>query len=344
MARALAADIAERKRTEEALRESEDKYRSLYSNMSEGVAIHEIIYDDLGQAIDYRILDINPSFESLTGISKEQALSLKASELYGTGYSPYIEIYANVVDTGIPVLFETYFKSVDILEDLGMEAYKVSSPITVGFQALIAAMARKNKPLLMSVGYCTSAEIERAVKTVAKSGNKKLVLLYCLASYPTLLAQDVNLGFMKSLAKKFNCLVGFSDHTMSTAIPATAVAMGARVIEKHFTLSRKFKGPDHEFALEPKELAEMVKNIRDAEKIMGKKRKILPYEINMKKKVMMKLVASRNLAAGTVLKPGHIIFRRAPGGVEEYKIKKIIGKKLTKSVKAMTLISLTDIK
>ena len=113
MARALVADIGERRRTEEALRESEEKYRSLYSSMSEGVAIHEIVYDDQAQAIDYRILDINPSFENLTGISKEQGLGLKASEVYGTGYPPYIDIYAEVTDTGIPIQFETYFKAMD---------------------------------------------------------------------------------------------------------------------------------------------------------------------------------------------------------------------------------------
>ena len=113
MARALVADIGERTRAEEALRESEEKYRGLYSSMSEGVAIHEIVSDDLGKACDYTTLDVNPAYETLTGINKEQAVSLRASELYGTGYPPYLGIYAVVADTGIPVQFETYFKDID---------------------------------------------------------------------------------------------------------------------------------------------------------------------------------------------------------------------------------------
>lgn len=293
------------------------------------------------------------------GVDAIKFQSLKYDELYLPGSESLAELHKNIdlpesifiklsdyaKEKGLIFLScPTYFKSIDILENLGMEAYKVASPITVGFQSLVAAMAKKNKPIIMSTGYCNMVEIERAVKTVADSGNKKLVLLHCLASYPTLPTEDVNLGFMKILADKFNCLVGFSDHTMSTAIPAIAVAMGACVIEKHFTLSRKLKGPDHKFALEPSELIEMVKNIRDAEKIMGSKKVILPYEINMKKKVMMKLVASRNLEAGMILKPEHIIFRRALGGIEEYKINKILGKRINMPIKKMALINFKDIK
>ena len=225
-----------------------------------------------------------------------------------------------------------------------MSAYKVASPITIGFQSLIKAMAHKNKPIIMSTGYCTIPEISRAVETVAQSDNKQLLLLHCSASYPILSMENVNLSFMKFLERKYHCLVGFSDHTMSTFIPAIAVALGARVIEKHFTISRKLKGPDHKFALEPKELKEMVKNIRDAEKIMGNKKVIFPFESKMKKIVMMKLVVARDLSAGEVLASNDIIFRRSPGGIEEFELNKIIGKKLVRPLKKMTLINKKDIK
>lgn len=236
----------------------------------------------------------------------------------------------------------TYFRSIDILEGLGIVAFKIASPITIGFQSLIFAMALKNKPMIVSTGYCTISEIDRAVKSVVRGGNKKLILLHCSASYPISWAGDVSLGFIKILKKRYGCLVGFSDHTMSTSIPATAVALGAKIIEKHFTLSRKLSGPDHGFALEPKELSEMVRNIRDAEKITGQHKIISSSEKKMKKAVIMKLVAAENIASGAALKKEQLIFRRVQGGIEEYKIDDFIGRRVLKAIKKMSLIRETD--
>lgn len=236
----------------------------------------------------------------------------------------------------------TYFDSLLILKKLNMAAYKIASPITVGFTSLIAEAAKINKPLIISTGYCNLKEIDRALKVVSDSGNNQLILLHCVSSYPTS-AKNASLGFMDVLSKRYGCLVGYSDHTLSTSIPATAVALGARVIEKHFTLSRKDKGPDHAFALEPDELAAMVKNIRETEQALSVAHDISLFEKEMKKKVMMKLVAAADIPAGTVLGKKHIIFRRAPGGIEEFKINDVIGKKNKVLLKKMTLINLKDI-
>ncbi len=105
--------IAELEQGEEASRESVARYHSLYSAMSEGVCLHEIIYDGLGKAVDYRVLDINPSYELITGLSREEVIGIRASELYGTGKPPYIEIYAKAAATGLPASFETYFPPMD---------------------------------------------------------------------------------------------------------------------------------------------------------------------------------------------------------------------------------------
>lgn len=292
------------------------------------------------------------------GVDAVKFQSLKFGQLYLPGdkklenlhkkidlpESAFAELFDYTHKKGLIFLSSpTYFRSIDILEELGVKAYKVASPITVGFQSLILAMAKKNKAMIVSTGYCTLQEIDRAVKTVAESGNRKLVLLHCLASYPIFRAEDVNLGFMQILGKRYNCLVGFSDHTMSVSVPAVAVSMGAKVIEKHFTLSRKLDGPDHWFALEPKELFEMVKNIREAEKIIGDQKIILPSEKKMKKKIMMKLVAASDLSAGSVLKSENFIFRRAHGGIEEYKINRVLGKKIKKPIKKMELLTFSHI-
>ena len=239
----------------------------------------------------------------------------------------------------------TYFKAVDLLEKLNVPAYKVASPITVGYGSLLVKIAKTKKPLIVSSGYCTMREIDRAMRLVLKTGNKKIILLHCVSGYPTL-PHDVNLRFMKTLQKRYNCIVGFSDHTLSVSNPAVAAVLGARVIEKHYTLSRKLKGPDHRFALELDELAAMVKNIREAEQILGqgKNRKILPAEKKMKEIVMMKLVAARDIPAGTILKKEYIVFLRSPGGIEEFRVDKFIGRMVTKRIKKMTLIRAVNFK
>lgn len=233
----------------------------------------------------------------------------------------------------------TYFGSLKTLEDLGVVAHKIASPITVGFISLVRAMALTKKPLIVSSGYCTIPELDRAMNAIKKTGNDNVILLHCTSAYPTL-PQDANIKFLQFLQKRYNCLVGFSDHTMSVSIPATAVALGARIIEKHFTLSRAMEGPDHKFALEPDELKQLVKNIRDTEQSLGngKSKKILPVENKFKKKIMMKIVAGEDVAVGTILMDKHLIFRRASGGVEEYKKEQMLGKIVKRPIQAMSLI------
>ncbi|MBI4779669.1 N-acetylneuraminate synthase family protein, partial [Candidatus Falkowbacteria bacterium] len=256
-----------------------------------------------------RLIDI----AAAAGVDAVKFQSLKFDEQYLESETPgflkklhakidlaenlFVELAAYSEKKGLVFLSApTYLLSLAILEKINMAAYKIASPITFGFTSLIAAAAKMKKPLILSAGYCSLKEIDRAVKAVLASGNRQLILLHCVANYPTL-AKDASLGFMKNLKERYGCLVGYSDHTMSTVIPAVAVALGARVIEKHFTYSRRAEGPDHSFALEPKELTEMVKNIRQAEQALGFSHKISPFEKKMKKLVMMKLVAAKDIPA-----------------------------------------------
>ncbi len=166
-------------------------------------------------------------------------------------------------------LFSTPFdeSAVDLLESLDTPAYKIAS-----FEAtdlpLIRYVARKGKPLIISTGMCSEQEIEEAVTAARESGCKELVLLHCISSYPAPICQ-ANLKQMPILAQRFNSMPGLSDHTLGTAASVTAVALGACLIEKHFTLSRQDKGPDSEFSLEPAELKQLCQDTRDAWSALG---------------------------------------------------------------------------
>jgi N-acetylneuraminate synthase len=192
-------------------------------------------------------------------------------ELYGEAYTPWewqprLKKAAN--DLGLD-LFSTPFDvtAVDFLEQMNVPAYKLASCELVDIP-LIQKMARTSKPLIMSTGMATAEEIEEAVKTARKAGAREIALLKCTSAYPAL-PEEMNLRTIPELARRFDVPVGLSDHSMSTAVPVAAVALGACLIEKHLTLSRAEPGPDSAFSLEPQEFKEMVDAVRVAEKALG---------------------------------------------------------------------------
>lgn len=222
--------------------------------------------------------------------------------------------------------------------------FKWASPELID-RPLLEYAARKQKPIIISTGFYGLKEIENAVKWVKQSGNDKVVLLQCTAVYPTEL-EDVNLKAMVVLKNKFNLPVGFSDHTTNSIAPALAVNMGAKVIEKHFTLSRKSKGPDHFFALEPNEFKNMVQNIKDAEKMLGSK-----YKKPTKKELTKEKVLRRGVMATDAIKKGEalsvkniITARTGTGAILPVDFYKILGKKAKRDIKKCQPIFKKDIK
>lgn len=174
-----------------------------------------------------------------------------------------------------------------ILQRSGIKIFKIASP-ELSHLPLIRYIAKFNCPIIMSTGISKLADIEEAVETCKNAGDDKFVLMHCISAYPTPL-NECNLNIIKMLKMAFSCPVGLSDHTVSAdLVPAIAVSLGANLIEKHFTISRKLKGLDHSFALEPKELAQMVKIIRQLEQIEPKARS--PYVISrFGKKTIIKI-------------------------------------------------------
>ena len=192
-------------------------------------------------------------------------------DLYGEAYMPWEwqpKLKKVADDLGLD-LFSSPFDptAVDFLEDMGVPAYKIASFEIVDIP-LIRKIASTGKPIIMSTGMATLAEIDEAVTTARESGCEQLALLKCTSAYPAS-PEEMNLRTIPHLAEAFQLPVGLSDHTLGIAVPVAAVALGACIIEKHFTLSRSVPGPDSAFSLEPEEFKAMVDAVRTAEKVLG---------------------------------------------------------------------------
>ncbi|AGB42118.1 N-acetylneuraminate synthase/pseudaminic acid synthase [Halobacteroides halobius DSM 5150] len=159
------------------------------------------------------------------------------------------------------------YEAVDQLDELGMPAFKIASFECIDLPFL-KYIAKKDKPIILSTGMANLGEIEEALEAIYQTGNEQVVVLHCGINYPMPM-EDVNLAAMDTIKQAFQVSVGYSDHTLGINVPIAAVARGAKVIEKHYTLDRDLAGPDHKFALEPDELKEMVTGIREIESAIG---------------------------------------------------------------------------
>lgn len=191
-------------------------------------------------------------------------------------------------------------QAVGILERIGAKAFKIASGEVTSIPFL-NYVANKGKPLIVSTGACTLGEIELALEAITSQGNEDIILLHCVAAYPAPV-EDVNLRAILTLKQAFGFPVGFSDHTLGISVPLAAVALGACMIEKHFTLDRRFVGPDHPYALEPNELKEMVLGMRDVEKALGQsvKKPVASEKVHLE-------VGTRSIFARVKIPKGTII-------------------------------------
>ena len=262
-------------------------------------------------------------------------------DLYGEAYTPWdwqpkLKEIANSLGMD---LFSTPFDetAVTFLEQMDVPAYKVASFENVDLP-LLRRIAQTGKPIIMSNGMATLAELDEAVQTLYQAGATELALLKCVSSYPAR-PEDMNLRTIPNLAQTFGVPVGLSDHSMDIAVPVTAVALGACIIEKHFTLSRDMKGPDSEFSLEPDEFKQMVAAVRTAEQALGKVQYGPTQTETNSKNFRRSLFVVEDIAAGEPFTAKNVRSIRPGHGLHTRYLPDVLGKKASKSVKRGTPVT-----
>jgi sialic acid synthase SpsE len=212
------------------------------------------------------------------------------------------------------------------LAELDVPAYKVAS-FDLTDDVLISEMAAVGKPIIMSTGMATWMDIQFAVDAARRAGNEQIILLECTSLYPAP-AHLSNLNAMATMRAAFGTMVGYSDHTMGGHIVLAAVAMGAAVIEKHFTIDRTLPGPDHSFAIEPHEMADLMKQIREVESAYGDgmKNGPRPEELEMAEKGRRSLHARERIPAGQVIDAGMLVAKRPGLGIPPALRAQVVGR------------------
>ncbi|MDE4542536.1 N-acetylneuraminate synthase [Thermoanaerobacterium sp. R66] len=229
--------------------------------------------------------------------------------------------------------------SIEFLNELNIDVFKIPSGEITNLPYLIK-IAQTNKPIIMSTGMSTLDEIEAAINILRQNGSGEVTLLHCTTEYPAPY-KDVNLRAMKTLRERFKVNVGYSDHTKGIEIPIAAVAMGATVIEKHFTLDRNMEGPDHKASLEPDELKAMVQAIRNVESALGDGIK-RPTESEIKNIEIARksIIAKRDIKKGEIFTEENITVKRPGNGISPMKWFEILGKTAVRDFKEDELIEL----
>ena len=277
-------------------------------------------------AVKFQIVDPDLSYD-------EKSISYKLykkSLLKTSEYEYLIKKFKNKGD-----IFATPgdLKSLHLCEKLNLNFYKISSGLLTTI-ALIKEIKKTGKSVILSTGMANISEINTAVKIIQNIKNNNLAILHCVSMYPAKI-ENINLNSIKFLSRKFNVITGYSDHVLNYKAALLAVAAGAKIIEKHFTLDNKARGFDHKISLNPRAFKNMVTEIRYIEKIIGKYKKVpLKEEINNKKTLQRFCVASEDIKKGARFDLNNITFKRViktKNAVRAFDYEKIINKKSHKN-------------
>lgn len=263
-------------------------------------------------------------------------------QLYSKAFTPWewhADLKAEADNVGIDFFSTPFdFTAVDFLEELGVEFYKIASFELVDIP-LIRYVASKGKPIIMSTGMSTLAEIDEAVQAIRSEGNNQIALLRCASAYPAI-TDEMNLLTMKNMGETFNVPVGLSDHSMGSIGAVTAVALGAKIIEKHFSLSREIENPDSSFSMNPEEFKQMIQDIRQAEKAIGVVKYGPSEQENLNLQFRRSVFCVKDIKKGDVITEENIrVIRPGQGALPKY-YSEMIGQKALFDIKRGTPVQL----
>ena len=249
------------------------------------------------------------------------------------------DLMANCRQRGIRFMSTPFDEeSADLLDSLEISVFKLPSGEITNL-SFLGHVASKGKPMIVSTGMASLEEVEAAVTTIRDTGNNDVVLLHCVSNYPAK-PEDANLRAMHTMATACRAPVGFSDHTLGIEVSLAAVALGACVIEKHFTLDRDLPGPDHKASLEPEELASLVRGIRTVESALGQGQKEpVANEASTAAVARKSLVAARDIPAGATLTDELIAVKRPGTGLPPAMRPHVVGRRLRVAVPSGTLLT-----
>lgn len=271
-----------------------------------------------------------------TNASESQTEMLRKLEL---GRAEHLELVKYCKERGILFLSTPYnLEDIKLLEELGVEAYKVASALVVELPFL-RAMARTKKPIILSTGMATLADVDAAVSAIKAEGNQDIVILQCTTNYPSII-EDANVRALLTMREAFKCPVGYSDHTENNISLLGSVALGATVVEKHFTLDKHMEGPDHSSSLTPSGFKEMVDQVRMLERALGHGMKV-PSENELKNLRQMRrsLVAVVDIPQGTTIQAEMLGVKRPATGLHPNRWEEVIGRPARVDISEDTILS-----
>jgi N,N'-diacetyllegionaminate synthase len=293
--------------------------------------IAEEIVSKSAKKAQYQIINTN-------NLEESQLEMIKKLELTPAMHEELIEHCKTCNIKFLSTAFD--FKSIKLLSNYKLEVFKIPSGEITNLPYLERIALEKYPWYIMSTGMATLSDIENALNILEENGilRENITLLHCNTEYPTPM-EDVNLNAMQTISSAFKVSVGYSDHTLGIEVPIAAVAIGARIIEKHFTLDTRMEGPDHRASLEPDELKKMVKAIRNIEKAMGDGIK-KPSSSELKNIVIARksIVAKEVIKKGTVFSENNITVKRPGAGISPMKWYDVIGTKALKDYQQDDLI------